>query len=219
MESEKKAGIQITHQADKQEIAIINGGIKILASEKPISGSFAVEWGHVYVVIDCSGSMKGSKLDQARIGICEFAIDAFRKEYLVGLINFNTSAEHLCGPVHDIDIIRDKMKGLRASGGTNMTAAIKIAHAELKNFSGPKAMVIATDGIADDVKSSLAAADRAKADKIEILTIGTDDADEGFLVKLASRNGLSTKVSSEVFGQAITSASLLLMSPRSLMPK
>ncbi len=219
MENEKKTGIQISHKDGKQEIAILNGGINIQASEKPIDVGFTVDWGYVYVLIDCSGSMKGSKLDQARSGIIEFAQDAFKKEYLVGVIEFSSEAEQLCIPTNNIEIIRSKIKDLRAKGGTNMTDAIKIAHQKLKGCSGLRAMVIATDGMPESKKSSLAAADQAKEDKIEILTIGTDDADKIFLDKLASRAELSTKVPSDKFGKAITSASLLLMSPRSVIPK
>ncbi|MBN1189112.1 MAG: VWA domain-containing protein [Dehalococcoidales bacterium] len=218
MENEKKTGLQISHE-DKQEIAVVGGGIKILAAQQPIETRLAVNWGNVYVILDCSGSMKRGKLDQAREGVVKFAIDAFAKEYHVGLIKFSSRAELLYRPGNDIRIIRERMKDLRASGSTNMTAAIKMAHEELKGLEGLKAMVIATDGMPDSVKGSLEVADKAKADKIEILTIGTDDADKWFLEKLASRAELATKVSSDMFGQAITSASLLLMSPRSIQPR
>jgi hypothetical protein len=75
------------------------------------------------------------------------------------------------------------------------------------------------DGMPDNSKSTLEAANHAKAEGIEIITIGTDDADKEFLKKLASRTELSNKVTSDKFADAITAASLLLMSPKDILPK
>ena len=71
----------------------------------------------------------------------------------------------------------------------------------------------------DSVKSSLEEAQKAKSAGIDIIAIGTDDADKKYLQKLASRTELSSKVTSEKFAQAISDASLLLMSPKPLQPK
>ena len=62
MDIEERKGIQITHKRDNEEISIVGGGIKIAASGKPISTSFVVNWGRIYIVVDCSGSMIGNKL-------------------------------------------------------------------------------------------------------------------------------------------------------------
>jgi Mg-chelatase subunit ChlD len=220
MYDEKKTGIQISRQSSNKEISIVGGAIKIAASEEPITSSFVVNWGRIFMILDCSRSMKGKKLEQARQGIVDFAKDALKKEYKVGIIKFSDRAEHLCESTGDIEILKNSIKDLRASGGTNLTAAIKIAHEKLKDFSNStRVMVVATDGMPDNVKSSLVAANAARDEGIEIITIGSDDADKEFLKMLASRSELSTKVSSDMFAQAITNASLLLMSPKRTIPK
>jgi uncharacterized protein YegL len=219
MESEKRTGIQISQAAGNKEVSIVDGGIKISASEKPVASSFAVKWGRIYVLLDCSGSMKGKKIDQARQGTIDFARDAIKKEYKVGVIKFSGKAEHLCEPTSDIEEIKNSIKDLRASGSTNLTAALKIAREKLKGIDNPRVIVVATDGMPDSVKGSLVAANAAKDDGIDIITIGTDDADREFLKLLASRSELSAKVSSENLARAIYDASLLLMSPKSIIPK
>lgn len=219
MEKEKNTGIQITNKPASKEISIVDGGIKIQASSKPISVGFAVNYGKVYLVIDCSGSMKGEKLSEAKLGILGFTRDAFKKDYRVGLIKFSEKAEHLSEPTAEIGVLQNALRNLNAGGATNLTAAIKMAHSKLKDFMGIKVMVIATDGMPESVKTSLEAAEQAKAAGIQILTIGTDDADQEFLQQLASRSELSSKVNSDMFASAITSASLLLTSPKSLKPK
>jgi Mg-chelatase subunit ChlD len=214
MDNEKRTGIQISQKQDTHEISIVSGGIKILASEKPIATSFEVKWGVVYILLDCSGSMKkAQKLDHSKLGIIDFAKDAFKKYYRVGIITFSSKAEMICEPTIDIDVLQAKIKEIRADGSTNMTAALKLAHSKLTDFTGTKVIVVATDGMPDHVKISLDFADIIKAAGIDIITIGTDDADQDFLKKMASRGELSSKVTSDLFARAITDASLLLMSP------
>jgi uncharacterized protein YegL len=77
-------------------------------------------------------------------------------------------------------------------------------------------MVIATDGQPDNVHEAHNAAAKAKADKIDIITIGTDDADRSFLEKLASRTDLGIKVSVQQFQASISAASNLLPPPKSI---
>jgi hypothetical protein len=54
----------------------------------------------------------------------------------------------------------------------------------------------------------------AKADKIDIITIGTDDADQTFLKNLASSTQLGSKVSREAFSSTISSSVKLLPLPK-----
>jgi hypothetical protein len=101
-----------------------------------------------------------------------------------------------------------------------LEAAIYLSSNLLKGLSGPKAIVIVTDGMPNspgDPQSSLKAGEIAKSQQIDIIAIGTDDAAQDFLKKLATRSELGIKVSSEKFEQSITSAVKLL--PGTRMPK
>ncbi|MDD5703467.1 MAG: VWA domain-containing protein [Dehalococcoidales bacterium] len=226
MDIERNTGIQISRQQGGKEISIVSGGIKIVASEKPISTSFVLRSGRVYILLDCSGSMRGKKLEQAKRGIIEFTRDALNKGYKVGMVKFSDKAQLICEPTTDIAVLQGKVDEFQASGGTNLAAAIKMAHEKLtgpestkESGGSTRVLVVATDGMPDNIKSSLMAANKAKDDGIEIITIGTDDADKEFLKVLASRTELSTKVSSDNLAQAISDASLLLMSPKGIIPR
>jgi tRNA 2-selenouridine synthase SelU len=120
-----KTGIQIFQKPTPKEISVVDGGIKISASEKPITGSFAENAGKIYVLLDCSGSMKRSKLDQAKSGIVNFSRDALKKGYQVGLISFSDQAEHLCEPAADIETLQKRCRGFVIES-TNMTVTIKL---------------------------------------------------------------------------------------------
>lgn len=172
--------------------------------------------GIVYLVVDCSGSMEGYKMSQVKQGILEFAQDAIKKEYTVGLIKFNSSATHLCDPkgnVGDLSAYLDKMG---ANGSTNMAAAIAMANEHLSDIKYTRVMVIATDGRPDRTAFALQAGQIAKNEGIDIITIGTDDADVSFLKKLATSAELGNKVSSEQFAKAIGSAYKMLPDPNSV---
>jgi len=201
-------GIEIIKTQDKR-ITVSQEGIEIKREGKPISFE-APTVGFVYLAVDCSGSMSGDKLSQAKSGAINFAKDALEKGYLTGLIQFESSAAHLCEPTKEISVLEKYLKQIGAGGSTNMAEAIQIAHQRLGKKKGLRVMVIATDGMPDSKGKALDKAQQAKKEGIEIITIGTDDADRNFLKKLASRTDLGVKVAREQFGESITSAAKML---------
>ena len=164
--------------------------------------------GYAYLVVDCSGSMAGDKLHQAEKGALNFAKDAVAKGYSVGLIQFHSSATHLCEPCKEISVLDQCVRKMQIGGSTHMAKAIHLAHQQLIDRVGTRVIVIVTDGMPNgpgDPTTSLDAGDKAKKDSIDIITIGTDDAVKAFLEKLASRPDLGIKVSREHFERGISS--------------
>ncbi len=91
-----------------------------------------------------------------------------------------------------------------------MARAIELAIVKFKGKPGPLAMVVITDGMPDHEGAALGAARDAKRLGIDIITVGTDDADRSFLQKLASRDDLVVVVTREALGKGITSAADML---------
>jgi len=211
-----KTGIELVRTEQSSGISVTIGATKLKTQGHPTSVRFEKQIAYVYLVIDTSGSMAGDKLEQAKEGVIDFAKDAFRKEYMVGLVSFNTTAKHVCEPTYDIRLLQGRIRGMHATGSTNMAEAIRMAHDHLKKSDNTRVIVIATDGLPDNAQDALREGKRAKDSRIDIITIGTDDADRGFLKRLATRAELGKKVRREVFYQAISSASGLLSSPRSI---
>lgn len=211
-----KKGIELVNTNNSSGISITVGTTKLSAQGNPVNVRFEKQMANVYLVIDTSGSMVGDKLEQVKKGVVDFAKDAFRKEYAVGLISFNTSAKHISEPTHEISLLKDRIREMHATGSTNMAQAIKMAHDLLKKLDTTRVILIATDGIPDNVNDALLEGMKAKEDKIDIITIGTDDANQEFLKRLATRADLGKKVTREVFSQAISSASNLLPPPKSI---
>jgi Mg-chelatase subunit ChlD len=165
-----------------------------------------------FILIDCSKSMRGVKIAQARDGAIAFAENARGKGYSVGLIGFATSAETLCLPEENFSTLVSRAERLEAKGTTNVAEAITVAARELSARPGTRAIVIATDGMPDDQAAALDAARKAKDAGIDVITIGTDDADRDFLRKVASRSDLVVNVARNELREGIAGVARLLPS-------
>jgi len=98
-----------------------------------------------------------------------------------------------------------------------MSNAIESAIEELKDKYGSKVIVIVTDGMPNSPEKTVKAAKQAKDKGIDIITIGTDDANEEFLKRLASRDELNIMVSRDQLAKSISSS--VKMFPRSTRGK
>jgi molecular chaperone DnaK len=214
-------GIEIIRKSSKRDLAPVSGGIEIRRQGKPISGRIDVE-AYAYVLIDCSRSMGGKKLDQARKGALNFAKDAMTRGYLTGLIQFNNQAKLLCEPQKDFSALGKSLKSLATGSTTHIAEAITLARAQLNKKPGSRTIVLVTDGKPngpDDPQASISAAEASRNDGINIIAIGTDDADQAFLAKIASKKEQGIKVAISDLGKAITSSAFLLPMPAQLKIK
>lgn len=201
--------IEITRSSQDKRIAISRQGIEIRREGRPVSFEVPAI-GFVYMVVDCSTSMEGDKLSQAKNGTINFAEDALKKGFLTGLIQFESVVTHLCEPIKEISALERCLKQIEAGGGTNMAEAIQVARQRLGKKKELRVVVIVTDGAPDSKEEALNNAQKAKDEGIEIITIGTDDADRSFLKKIASREDLGIKVAKEKFKESIASAAKVL---------
>ncbi|MBV6519537.1 MAG: hypothetical protein DCC43_02795 [Candidatus Brocadia sp.] len=194
----------LTRYQDKQWVKKLEA-----ASGKPVIMRRSFK--NVYLLVDCSGSMaEGNKLEQAKHGAIGFAKEALEKEYSVGLIQFSSGAEHLLELQNELTCLNTKVGSMTASGSTNMAAAIKIARDSLADKAGKKVICVITDGMPDDKKATFEAANELRMQGVEIMAIGTDDANKEFLEELANRKDLSLKVLRDELERGIISMAKML---------
>ena len=168
----------------------------------------------VYLVLDYSGSMiEGWKIRQARGGARAFADKALKAGYAVGLVQFATTPRKALSPQRTLDGFDAALNAWDPAGSTDMAAAIRLVVREFREFTGTKVMCLVTDGMPNHEGATLAAARDAKGAGIDIMAIGTDDADRAFLSKLTTRSELAVTVLRQEFHTAISSMALLLPAP------
>jgi Mg-chelatase subunit ChlD len=164
---------------------------------------------NVLLLLDTSGSMAGDKLEQAKSGAVDFAHSASAKGYATALAVFADRAAMVCDPVADSALLARKIAKLSVGivgGSTDLAAGFVLA----SKFAQLAAIVVVTDGASNDNKAALDSAGTLKRRGVEIICIGTDDADRAFLALLATRSDLATYVSAENLRFAITEASRML---------
>lgn len=162
------------------------------------------------LLIDASGSMAGNKISQAKQGAVDFARSANARGFATGLAVFGDRAAMVCDPTFDSKTFQPKIArvGVGIVGSsTNLAAGLELAN----KFVHLNSVVIVTDGQPDSQAAALRAADVLKARGIDILCIGTDDADKSFLAKLATRADLAMHVDPQNLSKSIEQSSQLLL--------
>ena len=155
------------------------------------------------------------KMGQAQRGAVGFAKQANQKGYAVGVIRFESSAERIVTAQSSTHELETCVRQMAAGGSTNLAAAIHLATQSLSDASRERVLCVITDGYPDDVKATFSAARQAATKGIDIMALGTDDADSEFLDRLVTRKELQVRVSSTQLEQGVVAMVKLLPHPGS----
>jgi len=164
---------------------------------------------NVLLLVDTSGSMSGNKIEHAKRGAIDCAQSVNLRGCATALAIFGDEAKMVVDPTIDTHLFAQKIERLAvglAGGGTDLALALQLAN----KFKELDAVVVVTDGQTPEAPA-FRAAEVLKARGIDILCIGTDDADRDFLARLATRTDLAVHVQSQDLGQAIGQASDMLL--------
>ena len=168
--------------------------------------------GSLCALLDCSDSMAGEdKLSSAKSGLIDMAREVARALMRVGLVRFSSAAT-IEVPVCRFDsTMVERVQGLQCGGSTNMAAGLKAAIETLGRAMGRKVILLVTDGMPDDANAALAEGDRARRLGIEVWTIGTTDADNDFLRRIAWSPATSQVARAPDLARAINHSATLLL--------
>lgn len=161
----------------------------------------------ILLLVDISGSMSGAKIVQAKEGAIDFARSVYERGCATALAAFGSEAEVICEPTVDPKVFEEKVSGLVVNGSTNLAAGLELAG----RFPHLNAVIVVTDGEPDSETAALNAAKVLKEKGIDILCIGTDDADTKFLAKLATKADLAIYVQAQDLRTSIGDATILLL--------
>ena len=142
----------------------------------------------IALAIDCSGSMSGGELDDAKSAASRF-LDNIDPNSRVGLISFGGDMVQIeMYLTQDFDKLRKAIKNLRIRGTTPMSKAIALTRKQLLiDSQNVNVLILLTDGYPDNADQTLTESEIAKAQDIRIITIGVGSGvDSGYLENLAS---------------------------------
>lgn len=143
------------------------------------------------LVIDCSTSMQGRRMQNVRLATREL-IDSLSSKDRLAIVKFNDRAELVVpsSPVEDPVKFQSSMSHLRAEGGTEILKGLIAGLRVVRRYASPEFhnhVILLTDGHTyGDEELAIAEARRAAADGIGISAVGIgSDWNDLFLDELA----------------------------------
>jgi uncharacterized protein YegL len=142
---------------------------------------------HIALVIDCSGSMYGTNIRDARAAALTFidrTLDASRH---IAVVAFPGGV--LAAPTQDRAALAKAIGGLTPIGSTPMAKGLAQAREVLKGTAGvQRIVVVLTDGHPDDPDATMAESQRIRRTGGRVVTIGVGrQVQQDFLMGLCSR--------------------------------
>lgn len=157
---------------------------------------------NLVLVIDCSGSMSGDRIEKVKLGIRSF-VERLRPQDLVTIVTYESTARVALDAACKTDLdaacktdvanIDRVIRDLRAGGSTNLHAGLMLGYQQAeKHFDSERSnrVILLTDGIANtgEIAPARITADSKKFNEknIDLSTIGLGhDLDQDLLRSLA----------------------------------
>jgi Ca-activated chloride channel family protein len=199
----KKTGVD---KADGQiSIDPVSGAKVALASFYPQFAGNGFESICAKIVVDCSGSMDGDSIDQARAGLHRI-LDGLRETDTFNIIRFgSTHRAYFPTPVpakgRNLRNARGQVDNLMADlGGTEMESALDFTYGSGDESGRPSAILLITDGGISNHRDVIRKAVRSGH---RIFTVGVGSAvAEEFVREIASKTGGACELVSPNEGMA-----------------
>lgn len=119
----------------------------------------------IVLVLDTSGSMGGTPLEQTKIAASKFVAQVAGNNTRISLVRFDTYAELLCEFTTDKELLFARIDGLYDRGMTDMYEGLSLASEQLINSSAERKMIVLmSDGMPDFPEYVLSLSDELKGD-------------------------------------------------------
>ncbi len=140
----------------------------------------------IYLLLDVSSSMAGPPLEEAREAARAFLDRCDFTTAEVGLVSFSDTVTLQAEASENARRVIAGLARLEADGTTDLAGALELARSRLLATDRNRYVVLLTDGYPDAPEAAVEEAQTARDLGIEIVAIGTGDADREYLKRLAS---------------------------------
>jgi tight adherence protein B len=166
-------GLAAGQSIDPASVRLQVQGVEVPSEAVPVSESTSSAAVSV-LVMDTSGSMAGERLSTAKQSALSYlaTVPASAK---VGLVTFSTTAQERVGPTTDRAAVQRVIDGLVADGDTAMYDGV-VQGVRTVGVSGPRNLLLLTDGEDTSSKASLDQASQAVRSSravLDVVSIGT----------------------------------------------
>jgi len=145
----------------------------------------------IALLIDTSGSMGGSKLAEVKGAAINFVQRQGGQNDSLAVISFSDGAQVVSQFGSDTNTLVQGIAGLSANGGTNMSSGIDTALAETQSTSQKsRNILLFTDGVPNSLPAASTSALSARLKGVNVVAVGTGDADVNFLNQLTGSPAL-----------------------------
>lgn len=149
----------------------------------------------VIFVLDISGSMAGTSIEQAKASLTT-AIDGLSNIDRFNIIWFNNETDSLFPDVISASVqyknyAKQFIKQLQANGGTEMLPAMKLALSKQQAFSRLRQVVFLTDGNISNESELFSVIDKQLGES-RLFTIGIGSAPNAYFMRKAANKGRGT---------------------------
>lgn len=141
----------------------------------------------VVLLVDCSGSMYGSNIEEARKAALSFVQRSLGPNRQIAVVGFPGGV--ICPLTSDEGKLESAVRGLTPIGSTPLAEGLLAARELMKNRAGVQRIyMVLTDGHPDDPEAAVAEVNRIRTSGGRVITIGVGtQVRPEFLKSLASR--------------------------------
>ena len=166
--------------------------VETLETEKTGELQFTVK-PPVVLVVDSSGSMEGSKIEEAKKAVLAFT-DRVSRKLDVGLVVFSSMVVEAIPPTSNVSAVREAIVEIKASGGTMYSYPMKVVYEWLKpyaEFNISSYVVFASDGLPADASAIPPLLEKYREAGIVVYAvfIGADENGYRLLAEIAENTG------------------------------
>ena len=196
---------------DPASVAVSIAGTPVETTAEAAGGGTVAR--RVVLLVDVSGSMRGTGIDAARRAAAAF-LDAVPADVQVGLVAFNDTAQVLAEPTTDRAAVRAEVDGLEPSRETALYDAVPVA-LDVLGDTGDRTVVLLSDGgdtVSLNTRQTAVAAVAASGARADVVGFRTDESQDEVLSELATagRGRVSQAGNADALAAAFTSAAQAL---------
>lgn len=159
----------------------------------------------VILLIDTSSSMWGGKLPEVQAAATGFVERQNLTVNNLAIVEFSSNSQVLTNFDADKTELKQAIANLTPSGGTNLSQGLKTVASLLRNSNTPNILLF-TDGQPNDPRASKSIAREIREAGINLVTVGTGDANSNYLTSLTENPDLVFFANSGEIDQAFRAA-------------